>query len=110
MDRRTRLHRATLNDLLEIHVEGPSLQDFKPNSAVESWWSSCKTSRRPNQSSRKEYSSRNAGASTSSASISNVDDERCSSHIEWDSWFDENIDGDNLSSNESGSEASESDE
>ena len=63
-DRRTRLHRATLNDLLEIHVEGPSLQDFKPNSAVESWWSCCKTSCRPNQSSHKEYSPRNAGAST----------------------------------------------
>ena len=53
----------------------------------------------------REYSPRNMGAS-------NVDEEeRCSSHlIEWDSWFDEDNDIDNLSSSESGSESSESDE
>ena len=52
-DRRTRLHQDTL---LQIHVEGPTPHNFTPKHAVEAWWSSCKTSRRPNQSACKQYS------------------------------------------------------
>ena len=57
--RRTNLHTDTLNDLLEIYVEGVSLSSFSADRAVELWWSDGNTSRRPNQQSRKPYHSRN---------------------------------------------------
>ena len=99
-DRRTRLKQDTLSDLLEIHVEGPTLHNFTPKHAVEAWWSSCKTSRRPNQSARKQYSSRSTGASTSTAGETPSSD-----LIQWDSWFnDSDVDMDSESS-ESSSES-----
>ena len=61
-DRRTRLHRDTLSDIMEIKVEGPSLNAFSPKQAVEAWWRDCKTSRRPNQSARKQFSPGDKGA------------------------------------------------
>jgi len=33
-----RLNTGTLDDLLEIYVEGPPYQDFPPDSALELWW------------------------------------------------------------------------
>ena len=57
--RRTNLHTDTLNDLLEIYVEGVPLSSFSADRAVELWWSDCNTSRRPNQQSRKPYHSHN---------------------------------------------------
>ena len=47
----------TLNDLLEIYVEGPTLSSFCPDCAVELWWSDCSTTRRVNQQPRKQYRS-----------------------------------------------------
>ena len=41
-NRRTSLHTSTLDDL-EISIEGPPLEEFSPMSAVELWWSSCKS-------------------------------------------------------------------
>ena len=41
-DRRTNLHTNTLSDLLEIQVEGPSLQNFSSEEAVRLWWDDCK--------------------------------------------------------------------
>ena len=49
----------TLNDLLEIYVEGPTLRSFCPDHAIELWWSDCNTTRRPNQQPRKAYGPRN---------------------------------------------------
>ncbi len=57
-DNRTNLHTSTLNDLLEIRIEGPPLSEFSPNAAVEMWWSDCQTTRRPDQKKRKSYSPR----------------------------------------------------
>ena len=75
---RTSLNTSTLDDLLEIFVEGPPLTDFSADSAVDLWWKDCCTTRRPNQGARKPYrlqhssrspsSSSDAGPSSSSAS------------------------------------------
>lgn len=52
---RTSLNTDTLDDLLEVFVEGPSLRDFSADSAVDLWWKDSCTSRRPNQGPRKAY-------------------------------------------------------
>ena len=52
---RTSLSVSTLDNLLEIFVEGPPLDKFSADSAVGSWWSSCRTTRRVNQMPRKLY-------------------------------------------------------
>ena len=57
-DWRTRLHSDTLSDLLEIQVEGASLEIFSPTQAVQTWWQDCKSTRRPNQGTRKHYAPR----------------------------------------------------
>ena len=54
-DRRTNMQSDTLNDLMEIYVEGPPLSSFSPDSAIQLWWNDCATSRHLNQQPRKEY-------------------------------------------------------
>ena len=55
-DRRTNLQADIMNDLLEIHVEGPPFYAYSADRAVELWWTDCSTTRRVNQTlSRKEY-------------------------------------------------------
>ncbi len=95
-DRRTRLQSSTLSDLLEILVQGPSLQNFSPKQAVDLWWSDCKTTRRINQGPRKEYRPRRrqsiseAGPSSSSpmssGTTSTTEEQQLALH-EWDKWF-----------------------
>ena len=53
--RRANLENDTLNDLLEIYIEGPPLSSFGPDVAIELWWSDCCTTRRLNQPPRKTY-------------------------------------------------------
>ena len=55
---RTSLRTTTLDDLLEINVEGPPLSEFSSANAIDLWWKSCRTTRRTNQSKRKPYRSR----------------------------------------------------
>ena len=43
--RRTNLQGDTLNDHLDIYIEGPTLSLFCPNRAIELWWSDCSTTR-----------------------------------------------------------------
>ena len=64
-------------------MEGPPLCDF---SSVEAWWSNYKTVCRPNQRSRQQHSSRNAGASTSTDQEPEREDETFAL-TEWDAWF-----------------------
>ena len=52
---RTSLRTSTLGDLLEIFVEGPPLEYFSADQAVELWWRDCCTTRRVNQGPRKPY-------------------------------------------------------
>ena len=47
---------------MEVKVEGPSLNAFSPKQVVEAWWRDCKTSRRPNQNARKQFSPGDTGA------------------------------------------------
>ena len=55
-DRRTRLHRDTLSDIMEVKVEGPSLNAFSPKQAIETWWRDSKTSQKNNEDARKQFS------------------------------------------------------
>ena len=58
--RRANLENDTLNDLLEIYIEGPPLSSFCPDVVIELWWSDCCTTRRLNQQRRKIYRPRKA--------------------------------------------------
>ena len=49
-DRRCSLQTSTLDDLLEINLEGPTLKKNSSAYAVDLWWSECM--RRPNQTSK----------------------------------------------------------
>jgi len=57
--RRTTMQGDTLNHLLEIYVEGPTLSPFCPDHAIELWWSNCSTTRRVNQQAKEEYRPQN---------------------------------------------------
>ena len=52
-DRRTSLHTSTLDDLMEINIEGPNPDKFAGDDAVQLWWED--RLRRPNQRERREY-------------------------------------------------------
>ncbi len=45
---RASLHSDTVEDLIRIGVEGPSLEDFDARESVTSWFSQGQRSRRPN--------------------------------------------------------------
>ena len=87
-DRGTNLQADTLNDLIEIYVEGPPFTSYSADWAVELWWGECNTTRQFNQTlPRKEYCLR--------ASSTSQDDEEetpgttpLQSTLEaWDEWF-----------------------
>ena len=46
---------STLDDLLEISIEGPPRSSLSADSAIDLWWSDCRTTRRTNQIERKPY-------------------------------------------------------
>ena len=84
--RRTNMQSDTLNDLLEIYVEGPTLNSFCPDSAIELWWSDCSTTRRVNQQQRKEYRPRNQ-ESSDPKDTQGEPEEKCLTLELWDEWF-----------------------
>ena len=45
-----------VDDLMEINVEDPELENFSPDYAVLLWWSDC--NQRPDQAPRKQYRKR----------------------------------------------------
>ena len=75
----------TLNDLLEIYVEGPTLSSFCPDHAIELWWSDCSTTRRVNQQPRKEYRPRNPESSNPDSTQEQK--KECLTLELWDEWF-----------------------
>jgi hypothetical protein len=89
-NRRTTLSRSALHDLLEINAEGPPLEEFSPLSAAQLWWSSCNTTRRTNQHTRKQYSTRHRARSSPSSdtddSLSGMADS-ASTLYDWDTWL-----------------------
>ena len=90
-ERRTNLSCSTLNDLLEVNTEGPSLSNFLADSAVDLWWSDSSSGRRVNQKPRKEYRKRKQ-SSTQAASDSEDGSETELDLDIWDSWFDDSED------------------
>ena len=81
-NRRTSL---TLDDLMEINVEGPELENFSPDHAVQLWWSD--RTRRPNQASRKQYRKRASSEVESENSSTDSELEHDSTLDAWDQWF-----------------------
>ena len=67
-ERRASLNCSTLNDLLEVNVEGPNLGNFSADSAVDIWWSNSNSGRRVNQKPRKEYRRRQKTTENASSS------------------------------------------
>jgi len=53
--KRNSLNTSTLDDLIEIYAEGPSLDNFCADHAIDLWLEDCPTSRRSHQSERKAY-------------------------------------------------------
>lgn len=89
-DRRTRLRTHTLSDLLEIHSEGPSLEDFHADDAVELWWEAA--TRRPKQRHRRKYICKTRQCpSDTSASESDAEGTKlqqpCLNLRDWDNWL-----------------------
>ena len=75
---------------LEIFVEGPPLDCFSADSAVDLWWSSCCTTRRVNQGPRKPYRPRNGKSGPSIESVTPQSDSDEEVHLaldDWDNWF-----------------------
>ena len=86
-ERRASLSCSTLNDLLEINTEGPTLSNFFPDAAIDLWWSDCQSGRRVDQKFRKEYRRRQKTTEDSDADSESSEVEL---DIEkWDSWFDD---------------------
>lgn len=78
-DHRSSLNTSTLDDLMEINVEGPPAEDFSADHAVSLWWED-----RPNQAPRKEYRKR---VSTNDDSTLDEAEPEAIALDAWDNWF-----------------------
>ena len=87
-DRRNCLHTTTLDDLMEINVEGPSFESFSAEHAVKLWWEDC--TRRPNQTFRKVYRKRSSTEDDSSDESDSETGHETVTLDAWDDWFDIN--------------------
>ena len=67
-----------------INMEGPPLEDFTADSAVDLWWKD--TTRRPNQKERKEYVPRESSSSRNDVNELSKSTEEYSLD-DWDEWF-----------------------
>ena len=85
-DHQTSLNTSTLSDLLDITVEGPDVKDFSAEHAVDLWWNDT-TSRRPNQSTRKQYKGHECSSSREADNASDDDDSFALTLDDWDGWF-----------------------
>ena len=95
-ERRTNLNCSTLNDLLEVNTEGPTLRDFSAEAAVDLWWTDCSSGRSVNQKPCKEY--RRRARETSEHSESEESEHELDLQ-QWDNWFyDDEIDDDESTS------------
>ena len=69
-DRHTSMSNTTLSDLMEVYHEGPSIQDFHADTAIQLWWERCQTNCCPNQGFREQYRARKTGELTQDDSTS----------------------------------------
>ena len=58
----------TLNDLIEVFVEGPPLTTFSADHAIDPWLNDSSITRRPHQTTRKAYRPREKTPSTNDSS------------------------------------------
>ena len=87
-DRRTNLQADTMNDLLEIYVEGPPFSAYSADRAVELWWTDCSTTRWVNQMPRKEYRPRANSTSEDDHTTSKESETPLTTSLEdWDEWL-----------------------
>ena len=84
-DHRTALSIDTLNDLLEIYIEGGPLRDFSTDDAVSLWWNKC--SRRTEQS--PQLQSTHTSDESGLAAQTSSEEDQTLSFEEWDAWFGE---------------------
>ena len=95
--KRNALNISTLDDLIEIYVEGPSLENFCADHAIDWWLEDCPTSRRPHQDARKPYrvrekkdgpsSSKDVSGDQDEEDNDSDDDEPKFTLDKWDQWF-----------------------
>ena len=92
-ERRTSLKNQTLNDLLEIKVEGPPLCQFSADQAIDLWFSDGGIERRwkKRTSSHKKRAQPQEGCSSAIPVESESEDETM-----WDKWFDQSEDDDQM--------------
>ena len=94
-ERRTNLSCSTVNDLLEVNTEGPTLSTFSANAAVDLWWSDCSSGRRVNQKPRKEYRRHRKSSSTAVTLTSSESESEDLDELDldtWDDWFSPHVD------------------
>ena len=84
---RTNLSCSTLNDLLEVNTEGPTLSKFSADAAVDLWWSDCSFGRRVNQKPCKEYRRHKQSSSTVAHTSGDSESENELDLDIWDDWF-----------------------
>ena len=96
-EKRTNLNISSMNDVMEINTEGPSLGNFTADPAIELWWKDCSTTRRVEQRPRKKYRKRKVDKSDKSNedSSSAAEEEEVLALQSWDNWLagDDLVDG-----------------
>ncbi len=83
-DKRCSLNNDTLDDLLFLNTDKMSLTQFNPDESIDLWWAD--KTRRPNQSSRKEYSKRQQ-SEPSTSTESDETDVTTTLLDDWDEWL-----------------------
>ena len=85
-EKRTNLSCSTLDDLLEVNTEGPTLSNFSADAAVDLWWSDSSSGRRVNQKPRKEYRKRKQTSTVAHTSGDSKNESE--SELDLDTWDD----------------------
>ena len=88
-EKRTNLNISSMNDVMEINTEGPSLSTFTADPAIELWWKDCSTTRRVEQRPRTKYRKHkiNKSDSDQSSEDSNSEEEEVLALQSWDNWL-----------------------
>ena len=86
-EKRTNLNVSSMNDVMEINIEGPCLGNFTADLSIELWWKDCSTARRVEQRPRKKYRKRKVDKSDKSNEESSSEEEEILALQSWDNWL-----------------------
>ena len=86
-EKRTNLNISSMNDVMEINTEGPSLGNFTADPAIELWWKDCSTACRVEQWPRKKYRKRKVDKSDQSNEDFSSEEEEILTLQSWDNWL-----------------------